>query len=607
MLFRSTSPIAFKTPIYLAQGASNITIKNCIIEGNNLDQRYTAVPMTRYDPSQNLFVFEKDLRNDGRTYTAGIILRSKAPTDKDAENSNLNRLDTLVNQNNLIEGNDISSFGYGIVSLGVGPLYNQYEARYNRYYNKNNKYNGNIIHDVTRAGIYIGFEETSQINNNKIYNITGSFNNEASGIIAGGDGSRDYLGYNNIALTFNSNEISYVASATNANGIKIEQCQNAYPFNDPPFVYFPNEIENMKLTNNSIWGVTTTATGGSRTGIKLYTTRDMNAAANVRDLTPIAPKYFTRNDNIINNTILLQSDNYSKNSACVQLQQIDGAIFRNNALAIFPNNSNQNSISTAVFLESQMPETGCINSDRNAFWYPSNSNASVFYFVETDDKNNILEIPKIDDFKYVEQWQSWTSQDKNSVFGNFTNDYTFIGTEPNQKLRIKSNPVPIGSVLNNRADAISWVTKDIDGKTRGSAGQRYDIGAVEFDGRVYVADIEVTSINEPQTYKASSGEFSDAEYIMTEVPFVMKARLRNNGNILMARYGVTLKLYKEEPDGTFPESPDFVQRVETEIEPSESVDVLFDLRTIIGSIFVPKTYYDLRNDSVPYIDRKSVV
>ena len=77
-------------------------------------------------------------------------------------------LDTLVNKNIIIENNSIENGGYGIVSLGIGGLYNVGEGKILRYYNFNNHIINNEIIGQTRAGIYMGYEESSRIANNRI-------------------------------------------------------------------------------------------------------------------------------------------------------------------------------------------------------------------------------------------------------------------------------------------------------------------------------------------------------------------------------------------------------------------------------------------------------
>ncbi|MBK7412485.1 MAG: hypothetical protein IPI29_08020 [Ignavibacteria bacterium] len=70
------------------------------------------------------------------------------------------------------------------------------------------------------------------------------------------------------------------------------------------------------------------------------------------------------------------------------------------------------------------------------------------------------------EFKFLSQWRSWTKRDINSVEGTISSDMAYGGVAPNQRLRVKTNPTPIGSLLNNRGERLSVITTDIDGAAR---------------------------------------------------------------------------------------------------------------------------------------------
>ncbi|MBL0320844.1 MAG: hypothetical protein IPP80_00410 [Ignavibacteria bacterium] len=61
-------------------------------------------------------------------------------------------------------------------------------------------------------------------------------------------------------------------------------------------------------------------------------------------------------------------------------------------------------------------------------------------------------------------------------------DMVYGGVAPNQHLRVKTNPTPIGSLLQQPRRRLSVITTDIDGP-RALGGQPFDIGADEFDGQ----------------------------------------------------------------------------------------------------------------------------
>jgi parallel beta-helix repeat protein len=176
--------------IYLGRGTQNVSIKNILIE-NGTQSLYQNVwlPMTSFTPSNGFYFQEDSLRSQGGSvsgYSAGIVNRS---TLMRTEIALAIRPDTVANINNTIEGNEISGFGYGVLSLGLGELLIEKTQEYKRFYNTNNTIKGNLIHDVYRAGIYLGYEENSSVMNNKIYNVGGA-GIASAGIMAGGDGPK---------------------------------------------------------------------------------------------------------------------------------------------------------------------------------------------------------------------------------------------------------------------------------------------------------------------------------------------------------------------------------------------------------------------------------
>jgi hypothetical protein len=242
-----------------------------------------------------------------------------------------------------------------------------------------------------------------------------------------------------------------------------------------------------------------------------------------------------------------------------------------------------------------MPGSGGLTSDRNAFQLASN--ATVCRFIETDWNDTILDGATSafrNDYKTLTQWQMWTGQDANSIVGIFTNDLVYIGTAPNQKLRMSSTP-SIGSILNNRGDRLSWVLKDIDNNPRGTALQRYDIGAFEFDGLMYISNAEVVSVPWPGAYRTGSGTFSDAEYVMTTRPVDVRARLRNSGNLPLRGVQSTVRVFRElaATPGAFDTTALFTPvTIAMDIPSTETIEVSYNLAQGAG-IFNPQTYQEL--------------
>ncbi|MFC2131879.1 hypothetical protein ACFLSQ_10635, partial [Bacteroidota bacterium] len=269
---------------YLKEGASNNAIENCIFENDYTDDMgnpltpHVFIPKVKTMGSE--VVFMDNEWNEETGFSSAIVLISRAPMDKDEANM-LYNLDTLTASNNEISGNEISGFGYGVVDRGAGALLRTGHDEWVKYYNHNNIISNNIIHNVSRAGIFLGYTTDDKVTGNRIYNVDGrgayTFVQEdvmmgksdksqdvtpiipefpdAGGIIAGGDAFETWYGFNNIDLTISGNEISGIESDYVAYGIKVEQSQTEYQHS--PTSYFPDAAENSRVINNIIWGIET--------------------------------------------------------------------------------------------------------------------------------------------------------------------------------------------------------------------------------------------------------------------------------------------------------------------------------------------------------------
>ncbi len=590
----------FRTVFYLAQGASNVTIKNCIIRGDyNTTPSFDAdLPKMVFNSAQSQFLYEDDIRTSG-TYSAGILLRSLPPTD-DKQTSNLNALDSLFNQNNVIENNEITGFGYGIASMGMGVLFKQEANNFVKYYNMNNEYKDNVIHNVSRAAIFLGSEQNSTIKNNRIYEINGVSGMDAAGIILGGDAERDWFGYNVIDITVDGNEISEIDGDYEIRGIKVSQDPIVMQAPGGGLSFYPDRAETVVIKNNVIRNLNPENADVKRCGIQLSTQRAGIADEYMNILTPARKDYLSRNDIIANNTIIITDDAVENVGATagIMLQQVDGAVLKNNAIAFEDEEFADNAYTTtAILLQSEWPEWGAVTSDRNAFDM-GNANADLIRFIHMDEDQNVIEYGQTGEFANIAQWQVWTKQDENSVVGEFLGDLDYTGNYPYQ-LRVVSDPYPLGCILNNRGGEVTEVEYDIDGNLRGAAGQRYDIGAFEFSGRMYVSDVEMLNVPTPGAYRAGMGTFSDAEYIMTEAPTNIVASLRNNGTLQQSNINVYAKIYREQPDGSFSDTVEIETTVKTSIPTTESVDVDFLLDDEDGVDFYPQTYGELGFYNVP--------
>lgn len=585
----------FRAPFYMAEGSNNITIKNLIIENDLSDGGIACeLPLTWYSQGLSKFEYDEDVRDDGDTYSAGVIMRSRPPYDKFG--GNVQRYDTLACENNVISGNEISDFGYGIVSLGTGALYRAGHNVYHGYYNKNNEISNNIISDVARAGIYLGYTENADVKRNRIYNVGGECNAIVGGIMAGGEGTTMKNGYNNVDLNIDGNEISGVTAAGMAYGILVEQAENLYALGDG-FSRLPAQDENTVVKNNAVWGLNAESEYTNRVGIHLRTQRSFDGSWDEQMITPREPSYFTEGDLIANNTVVIEDDGFEDTEGVlvgIGIQQAKAPKFMNNAIALHETDISEDNLASAlVFYEGVIPtddEYGMI-SDRNAYELPATADGAIFRLIETDDENEILDLGDVYDFTTVQQWQIWTGQDLNSTYGNFTDDLTVVTMNEIDRYRVDVDPrPPLGSILDNRGERIDEVGYDIDGNVRGPAGQRYDIGAFEFQGRLRIQDIEVLAITEPAAYKAGTGEFAGEEHVMTEAPVEVKARMRNNGNLVMSEVEATVRIYRENPNGTFPTDPMIETTTNFTLYPAESVEIAFDLADMQGDEFRPEPY-----------------
>jgi len=583
---------------YLGRGTENVTIKNVIIENNTPTLACaTWLPMTSYNPT-NGFQFQADTLLSGGVvsgYSAGIVNRS---TLFGTEQAQIMRVDTIPNTNNVISGNEIKGFGYGIVSLGIGQLLLENEGDYARFYNKSNEISNNKIYDVCRTGVFVGYEEETEVTGNRIYNVTNN-NGATAGIIAGGNGTSTYKGYNNVKLSILGNEVSDIESGIGVTGIKIEQAQNVYQHPSLGQVYFPDVNEETKVANNAVWGLTTTTAGAPRAGIHLYTERGANL------WTPKAGTYHTRNDEIANNTVVIAGNGGVSSTGPVVAFGIQSGmwtIFKNNAIALTDMGVDVTSPAYAGLLyQGIMPEDGGLTSDNNVYYTSDGSNGAFAYFIEADEDGNNIEVGGRYDYATMDQWRNWTGADFKSVEGNFLADMEYTGTAPDQRLRVKLNPAPMGSILNNRGEKLPWVTTDITGETRGAAGQNYDIGHDEFEGRLYLSDVEALFITAPAAYQSGSGFFSDAEYVMTTAPVEIEGLIRNSGNLPQNSIELTVNVYRELPNGIFSTVPELTTTAITSAQSGVTVSVPFGLSNGLAPDFAPRTYAELREMGEPYV------
>jgi hypothetical protein len=461
-----------------------------------------------------------------------------------------------------------------------------------RYYNSGTEISGNIISKVGRTGVFVGYEDGSKISRNKIYNVAGTFISgtsvfifdENSGIEAGlwTDTLSTALGYNNINTEISFNEINDVRGYYHTRGILVNQSQNNFSQTGIlENTLQPNVPERTKVIGNVIFdlrrgvlfpsGAVIRNSVTHRTGIQLTTDRNsgwtstldatnLNSLINPRfafNSTKDARRYFTREDLVANNTVLIQDDSLSTLASFVRGAAVGIALLNsrdarlmNNAVTVtaplHPQSMTAGYPNTALLYSGVLPSySGGLKSNFNAVW-PASRNlsgtwiqqGSFMRFIELDTLSQILLSSCQNEYQTRDQWYNWTGQDDQSFVGNFFNSATDtlkrMGQEPVVSLR---QVAKIGSILNNSGSNLTEVTHDIDGDIRGSAKNRYDIGADEFNAVPYLNDVEVISVVAPRAYRSGQcsypgGIFSDVEYITVDTNAVpVMVRVRNNSTL----------------------------------------------------------------------------
>lgn len=597
----TTSPTV--TVFYLSSGSSNIQIRNCIItNADGVTPTYAdSLPQVQFNQGTNQFRFESNTRNNTIGFTAGIMQRDTINSD------NLGNLDTLINTNNKFIGNEISGFGYGVVSMGIGALIKGGVNEFRSYYNAGTEISNNLIFNVRRAGVFVGYEDGVKIEGNRIYNVGAAVSSsarDAAGIIAGGEGR-----YNNMNLFIARNEISGVRASAWARGINVQQARNEFQAlsgakkgfgtrTQAGAVAFPNKAEHTYITSNAIWGLSRSATTASVAGIHIYTARATSADPVTALITPRVVSYFTAADSIVNNTVVIATDNVTGSGAIVGVgvQNANAPVVMNNAIALTGPANAATLTQSAILYQGTIFRNGRVNtwylpttapralvSNKNAFWTP---NSGIARLIEISHVSELVSAGNQNEFATIAQWRNWTAQDINSAVGDFTAEHELQGVAPNQRLRVITTPrPPVGSILNNNGERLAGTTLDIDGNLRGEAGLGYDIGADEFNGRLFVSDLEVIDILSPSAYRDATGLTSDAEYIMTKAPVDVRTRIRNNGALATTNSQIRVRIYVEtvasnNANSTTPDFstvPEVDRVVGTALASGQSKDIVFGI------------------------------
>ena len=670
----------FRAAVYFDRGSVNNAVRNCLISTTAPSQKDSLPLPLQYTPSGSGRTFPDEFNrrvvagnNVARSYSAGILNRNVLPF-ADSSGSNPNNLDTIINTNNQMVGNVIQGgFGYGIVSLGID--YEQQGGNWTRMYNRNTLIQNNWISGCFTGGIYVGNEENCQIIGNRIdsirrptvvpttmytttfggpnwNNLTPIFDRGTFGIQAGGDTL-----YSFINLRIVGNEVSNIISSRMATGILVEQSRNVYGGS----TVFPSAPARSYIANNIVWGIgagpsadpqsVNTVNNAPRAGIMVTTRRrfrslggNLNTDLGLGGLNvtnyfnPQAGNqgltFFTEGDTIINNTVVIGNDQAVNGGSVITnggvttalgVQNALSPVIWNNALSVVDNNVDINTsfVHSALFLQgiTSRDTVRGARTDYNAYFTPFN--AATVRFVRTDVSSGLFDgLPVAStntEFQVLRQWRSWVGRDLNSVNGDFVSNHEVVlgNAITPRKLRVKTNPLPTNSVLNNRGVVTNSLSTDIDVFPRGNGGQAYDIGANEFNGASLPTDVEVVDIASPVAYKAEIGGFSDAEHIMTTFPVTFTAVVRNAGNQNLTNVPVTLTVRVETsasnntvttasvvtpigsmfPARSFSSTAEINQTVTVPSLPvGESRLVVFSTPT-----WVPRTYGDTNASMRPYI------
>ncbi len=503
-------------PFMFGRGSSNYTVKNCIIEPLTDGKMCTkTIVLPTYDPGFNRFSYRADI---DQTVSAGIMLRNTMPFNP-ITLSNDENADTLFNQNNVFESNEISGFAYGILSVGAGPMFRGQTARFEVVNNRSNVYRKNMISNVGRGGIVVTNESNSLIEQNWIRGVANqcgtNTGNHAAGIwlTAGGNASGNNGFSNDIDIV--GNRVSDITTdAGAAVAIWVENNRNVLVTPANVVQEFP-AVSNMKVRNNMTWDY-----AGEETSVGIGFSTGSQAGS---DYTP-------RGNAVHNNTIFNQNNNTAEEYG-IGVEHSQASV-KNNLIAV--TNRNAVGLGYRVRSEQNAPGTVSVESDYNLIWAP---NGAVGGIQHVSPQGFDLPSPPV--AVDLAQWQYLTGLDLNSVVGNVIPEFKSL-TPGSEDLHL--NPQLTRSIAGNRGTRLTDVPTDIDGEPRTQAVNigRYDIGADEFWGVVHNIDIVADNVLPQYGYRATAGLFSDAEYMMTGPNVPLTARVRNVGGNPVASTAVTL-------------------------------------------------------------------
>ena len=411
-------------------------------------------------------------------------------------------------------------------------------------------------------------------------------------------------------ITVNANRIAGVQSNRFAHGIKVEQ-NKLHVGNASNVEVFPKVAEASLITNNIVRGVTVTDMSAHKAGIRLMTERESDDNFLEQDQGENFIAYTSRGDKVLNNTIIMEeNDAMGINNgvvAGVMIQNTSSTEVYNNAIAVTDINiPTENQYAAAIVVQGLLPFEGGPSIDNNVYFVDKpmmddepvlDEGAMLVKYIEMDKETHSLKY-EYDKYDYVnlEQWRIWTGSDRNSIESNFLVNYD-LSDETNVTIAMEGGQYPIGSVLNNRGVKVDVVTRDVNMNKRGVTGQRYDIGAHEFKGRLYTSDMQMVRIESPASYKDAfqsndeEHDFTNEEHIMAMSPINVSARVRNDGALLQA--GIELSIAVERVD-YLGENIEVLEDKTTITVPASDFGIAeFNLSDDMGDKFEPMTYAEL--------------
>lgn len=229
-----------------------------------------------------------------------------------------------------------------------------------------------------------------------------------------------------------------------------------------------------------MWSLSRAAPGATAAGIHVWTRRSPSASGILQLITPASPNYLTRGDRVLNNTVVMSGDNVSNGGSIVGIgiQNSQSPEVINNAIAVTAaasgvDRASGHTLSCLLYQGVKPSPSSGLKSNTNAYWYPSGAVMGRFIEELRDPSSgNLVTIEAGDEFEYqtLGQWKSWMKQDLSSVVGNFVGDYVQTNTVP-PRLRVRTNPLPTGSILDRRGERLGDGEYDVDGDARGSMGR----------------------------------------------------------------------------------------------------------------------------------------